>query len=151
MQIRELNLHDLSTLTCRLSGVDLDDRTTVLIAAFHGQYGHGSAGNGDAAFMNANVLAGLAAYRPLCVILDLREMSYTWGNSLLNLFQDVETLRGDGGPIPFPILVVTSDLCRDAILTLFSQTEPQAAPWHFRSLDSALDASRPAIERFLNS
>ena len=65
----------------------------ILVIACHGTYGIGSGGNSDATYLMAMGKAGLEAFEPDGVILDLRELSYEWGDML-------EAFFGIGGEKP---------------------------------------------------
>ncbi|MCG8587605.1 MAG: hypothetical protein MI757_23095, partial [Pirellulales bacterium] len=94
-----------------------------------GTYGHGSEGKHDAGFIAGKTMQGLGAYDPSCLVLDFRNMSYEWGNSLLGAFQEVDQYMNEEGQQEglFPVLVVTSDLCRAAFLSLIGKSEQGAA------------------------
>jgi len=55
----------------------------VMVAKFEGNYRHGSQGNGDGLFMAATLAAHFAVLEPACLVLDLRDFAYEWGNTIL--------------------------------------------------------------------
>lgn len=62
------------------------DGENILIVKFSGVYGLGSAGNGDAQYMNAclNMAKSLYDYRAL--IIDLTQLDYQWGDMIDQIF-----------------------------------------------------------------
>jgi hypothetical protein len=100
----------------------------------------------------ALVMAGLEAWQPWAVILDLREFQYRWGDRMQNVlwapqrwYEPVHPLRGvfTGGKVPkeFPVAVVVSDLNRDGLESLV-RDEMKADPgtWLFESVEAAAAA-----------
>jgi hypothetical protein len=146
-----IEVADLSDLRC---GYHLHrgepHNVTVLVAAFSGAYGVGSKGNGDGVFIAAETMRGLIAFDPVAVVLDLRQMSYSWGNTLLSVFQAIDQQMNEEDGPPFPVFVVTSDLCRDAVLSLMGAGEG-AALWHFSDMDAALNAASKAALDWLDA
>ena len=117
------------------------DSYDVLIVAFEGVYPDGSGGNRHADYIACETVYGLQAFKPHCVVLDLRLLSYRWGDGLLRVFQDVSQLKDEGlapGEPRFPVVVVTSTLCRAAFLSLVSPTGAPAPIWHFDNIDAAI-------------
>ena len=138
MQLNERKLEELSTLryhyfTCPF--VKYPD-VQALVVSFHGQYGYGSKGNGDAIFMTAVIKAGLAAWHTSALILDLREMVYEWGDMIGSA---IDAGAGQYIKARFPTAVVISKLNRDG-LTTFVEKEMGDEPshWLFESLEDAL-------------
>ena len=105
---------------------------TVLVMGCSGAYGVGSAGNPDATFLMAMGKAGIEAFGPHGMILDLSELTYEWGDMLEAVFG----IAGDK-----PMAVVVGEQCRVAIGTLcFGETSTTDAceeQWIFDSLSDA--------------
>ena len=149
--MKKVDIGDLSALACTYHfHRDECSNADVLVAGFAGVYGTGSAGNGDAAFIRAETLRGLAAFDPCALILDFRRLTYRWGNAMLGVFQAIDEYKNATGEPPFPIFVVTSDLCRDALLSLMGTTQ-EDAHWQFSDLDAALDAATAAGVEWLDA
>ena len=53
----------------------------IIIVEFKGSYGFGSGGNDDAPHMEAAVRAA-HAYHPAAIVLDMRKLSYEWGDMM---------------------------------------------------------------------
>lgn len=87
MQLVERHLEDLSAIRCRIYTCEFrtEHDQTVLVLAFSGKYGIGSEGNGDAAYMIGVRRAAIAAWEGDALVYDLRELSYEWGNAILDL------------------------------------------------------------------
>lgn len=78
--LKNVVLSDMSPLKASISSA-LDG--AVMVARFEGNYRHGSKGNGDGLFMAATLAAHFAVLDPVCLVLDLRDFSYEWGNTIL--------------------------------------------------------------------
>lgn len=92
--------------------------------------------------MARTTLFGIQSFDPHCLILDLRGLTYRWGNSLLGVFQDVAQLKDAGiepDEPPFPVMVVTSERCKHAFLSLVTPCGRPPPDWHFDDIESAID------------
>ncbi|MEP7284786.1 MAG: hypothetical protein ABI947_03330 [Chloroflexota bacterium] len=140
MKLHPLRLEDLSNLkyeffSCSFLTVP---QRTVLIVAFEGEYGYGSKGNGDASFMEAIIRAALAAWGPWALILDLRKMTYEWGDEILKAISASQERYFD---LPFPTAIVISDKNSEGLTSLvLEEMFSDPATWLFNSLDAALQA-----------
>jgi hypothetical protein len=102
-------------------------------------------GNGDGEFISAVTLAGVVAFGGGCLVLDFSAVDYSWGNTLLKVFGDVSQYMNEPD---FPVLVVTSERCRPAFLSLIGRTDETAPEWHFSNLEEALGAAWEAAQRW---
>jgi hypothetical protein len=131
-------------ISCRyfLSDPAQTDRQKILVAAFAGEFPDGSRGNPHGRYIASCTLHGLRAFSADCVILDLRDLTYRWGDALLAVFDDIAQFKdagGDPGCPPFPVAVVTSEKCRDAVLSLVTPRGREPPEWHFEDMDSAIE------------
>ncbi|SFP72490.1 hypothetical protein SAMN05216567_108160 [Variovorax sp. OK605] len=143
-------------LRCRFLLADRaqTQRMTVLVVAFEGDYPDGSLGNNHGAFIATRTLHGLHAFCADCVVLDFRAMTYRWGNTLLQVFQDVSQFMdsdGEPGAPPFPVLAVTSEKSRAAFLGLVTPHGRPVPPWHFDDIDAAIACGSRKAEEWLAS
>jgi hypothetical protein len=121
---------------------DLTDRMRILVVSFAGEYPDGSRGNAHGAFIAVSAMHGLLAFNAHCVVLDFRDLTYRWGNTLLGVFDDISQFKDAGAEPdspPFPIVVVTSEKSRDGILSLVTPLGQPAPEWHFEDLDAAIE------------
>lgn len=126
-------------------------RRTILIASFSGEYPDGSRGNAHGAYLATMALYGIQAFDADCLIIDFRGLTYRWGNTLLKVFQDIAQFKDSGAEQnepPFPVVIVTSDKCRDAILSLVTPTGQPTPEWHFDDMDLAIDYSLKKVEEW---
>ncbi len=140
MKMQRRRLEELSQLryqfyTCAFMN---KPHAQALIVAFHGEYGFGAKGNEDAVFMTAIIKAGLEAWGPSALILDLKKLKYEWGDmigSALTAGSD----RYIGAR--FPTAVVISDQNRQGLIS-FVEKELGDDPthWLFESFEEALQA-----------
>ena len=115
---------------------------TILIVAIEGEYPDGSRGNTHGAYIATAALHGLHAFDADCLILDLRGMTYRWGNTLLQVFQDIAQYKDSGAEADeprFPVVVVTSERCRAPFLSLVTPAGQQPPEWHFEDMDAAIE------------
>ena len=78
-------------------------------------------------------------FEPWGLILDFRDLNYSWGNTILEVFECVARFeRPDPGEPDFPIVVVTSEKCRDAIVSLITPTGRTTPDWHFVTVEPAI-------------
>ena len=112
------------------------DRSRVLVVAFYGEYGIGSAGAPDAWYMSAIIKAGLDVHHPNGLIIDLSELNYVWGDNLDMVFSP-----GDLSTIPFA--VVLGDRCKDAVGTLLNCADSNQSIF---DLDEFFETTDRAIE-----
>ncbi len=143
-------------ISCRYFLVDPEqtDRRTVLVVEFSGEYPEGSLGNKHGAYIATSALHGLHAFAASCVILDFRELSYNWGNTLLQVFEDISQFKDAGaepGTLPFPVLAVTSEKCRSAFLSLVTAIGQPVPSWHFDNLNDAIEAGVKAANDWLRN
>lgn len=150
MDLVERQLSELSQLESRVYGVfDRDLDTHVQVIAFAGEYGVGSAGNPDAAYMRAVVTSAAAAWDSVGLVLDLRELEYSWGNALMSVVQAAEHLHDGDDDHPFPVRFVVSNKCRDGLSTLFDDMGEEESGWMHDTMDEAVAAVRDAAREYL--
>jgi hypothetical protein len=142
-------------ITCRylLVSPEQAGRRTILVAAFEGEYPDGSRGNAHGAYIASAALHGVSAFDADCLVLDFRELKYRWGNTLLKVFQDISQSK-DGelepGEPTFPVVVVTSEKCRDAFLSLVTPFGRSAPDWHFQNVDEAIEYAARKVEEWFS-
>jgi hypothetical protein len=134
MHITPHSLSDMSAArvsfgSCSIPSTPQDE---VLVVAFEGEAGNTHEHSGTFSFMRAMMEAGVAAWQPDAVILDLRGLIYAWGDNM------VEVLAIDSS---LPVAVVVSDLNREALTSLVAEEMfAQPREWLFESLDEAVTA-----------
>lgn len=127
-------------------------RRTVLVASFSGEYPDGSRGNAHGAYIATVALHGIHAFEADCLILDFRDLTYRWGNTLLKVFQDVAQFKDfDAEPNEpsFPVVVVTSEKSREAFLSLVTPAGKANPAWHFGDMDRAIEYSFKKVDEWL--
>jgi hypothetical protein len=111
----------------------------VLVAKFAGHYRPGHRGAPDAGFIQGMTQAGLIVWQPAALVLDLRELSYTWGD-------DMEEVLGARGEIRVPFAIVGSELCLGAIGTLIQQFHAPGSIKSATDAESIFDNLEEALE-----
>lgn len=150
MEIEELKIVAPPGIICRYSRPKSDSKSDdgVLIVSFDGTYPPGSRGNEHGSYMAHMTIHGVAAFSPDCVLLDLRRLEYQWGNTLLLVFQEIDRFMNEPNEAPFPIVVVTGDSSREAVLSLFGG---DGGDWHYTSLEAGVEAARAKGEAWLDA
>jgi len=139
-QLQELTLGSLSSIEVSFFSAPsrAADYYDLLVVKFRGHYRRGSSGTPDALFMSAMAEAGIVAWGPAGLILDLSELEYEWGELLETVFAAGESHYGDSR---FPQAVIVGPHSEKAVRTLvvgLDSTEPlECIGWLFRDLDSA--------------
>jgi hypothetical protein len=148
MDLVERNLSSLSDLAHHVYGVHDGERDThIQVVSFAGEYRIGSGGEGDAAYMRGVVLAAVSAWDVGCLVLDLREVDYSWGYALLGVIDAPGELKDDD----FPVLLVVSARCREGVGSLLRGAPGSSGEVLFDSLDDALEAARDAVGAYLGA
>jgi hypothetical protein len=146
MDLVERNLSSLSGLAHHIYGVQDGEREThIQVVSFAGEYRIGSGGEGDAAYMRGIVLAAVSAWDVGCLVLDLRELDYSWGYALLGVVEAPGELKDDD----FPVLLVVSARCRDGVASLLQSAPESFGDVLFDSLEDALASARQAVRVYL--
>lgn len=87
-----------------------------LIVRVNGDYGVGSRGNPNGAWISCMMAAGLARFSCHGVVLDFTGMTYTMSDSLYRVIGLIRKQRS----MRFPVYVLVSDRCRDGVSSLLS-------------------------------
>ena len=114
----------------------------VIAIRFLGDYPRGSLGNGHANWISQKTIEAYLAFDPICVVLDFRAMTYTWGNTLLKVFEDWNEMAGNNPPIR----LVISDVCESAIRGLVGDSMNELI---HESLDEAFEAAQLDAQEWL--
>jgi len=149
MDFVKQRLADFSSLSFSFFvGKSSNTARKVLMVRFEGATGSGCSNNGDATFMTAIVAAGLKAWEPSGLILDLRELSYSWGDLMVMPFCVHPDLTIREQLVPFPTVAVISDLNRVGMTSLVKD-EMLADPDSI--LFDSVDDAAAEIERQLEN
>ncbi|QNM84788.1 hypothetical protein H9W90_11345 [Polaribacter pectinis] len=144
-QLISQNIKNPSDLSCKFFSKEknTEDNTDVLIVSFSGEYPNGSSGKEHGEFIARKAIEGLMSFEAEAIVLDFRKMKYSYGNTLLKVFQDISQFKDAGNNIDepeFPIIVVTSEKCVKGILTLLTPTNSEENPnWQFNDIHKAIN------------
>ncbi len=146
----ERDLDDLSTLTHEVYGLaEEGSEALICVLEFHGDYGVGSRGAGDAAYMRASAMASITAWHTACLVLDLRDLSYSWGGELLTAIQAPHEFADEDDDNVFPVVVVASERNYTALRSLLETADEDVDRWLFASMDAARKAALVEVHRFV--
>src|SRR5262245_20054242 len=127
-------------LKCTTEILDESRQRSVLRIAFDGTYPPGSEGNAAAELMRREVVEAVARYRPAAVLLDLRGLVYTWGDTIGGI---AFALAGSNRtfPLSIPTGVLALGRTAEALKPLFGSTFifGIAGAQLFESVDAAID------------
>jgi len=118
----------------------------VLIVRFHGDFGYGSGGNETGAFMEAIVEAGIRSWDVDGVIVDLRDVTYEWGDMM-------ELVLSAGDESRVEAAFVVGPKCEAAIGTLMhGLNSPRKSAIEFEyifdDIDAAVDYLRSYVPKY---
>lgn len=139
--MESLNLEELSSIRGRFFRSRLrQGQSTILVAQFAGTYRPGCLGGPDARYMLAMGEAGVRAWEPDGLILDLTELKYHWGN-------DLEELINIGhrrfGIESLPLAIIVGPGCESGVQSLLIPPGTSSALMMneclFRDLQAAFD------------
>jgi hypothetical protein len=126
-----LSLHDLSTASCEYAKCPLPSRdyADCLVVAFEGEAGNSHEHVGTFYYMLGMIAAGIAAWSPSALVLDLRKMKYAWGDQMVQVL----------GSSQLPTTAVTSALNNEGLTSLVEQEMfAKASDWLFDTLAEAV-------------
>jgi hypothetical protein len=126
------------------SGLD----NAILALRFVGTYGHGSRGNGDGIFMRASVAAYCAATNPICLVLDLLDLQYEWGNTISGAINFFKEFGRDESEYDQLVVIVARGKTREALEGLVRFLSGGRRVF-CESVDEALIIARREVEEFL--
>lgn len=89
MDLIKIELKNYSQLNCDFS---IAEDNSILYAKISGTYRKGTEGNPDGLYMYSLLAAHYFISEPICLILDLTNLDYSWGNTIvksLNFFYEV--------------------------------------------------------------
>src|SRR5690242_19364858 len=82
-ELREVQTQYNCSLTSKFY---LNEDRTVLVADFDGVAGIKSEGNACSFFIYCKLAEYLIYFTPLAIVLDFRDLEYSWGNSIMRVF-----------------------------------------------------------------
>lgn len=146
-QLIEQNLQLPSDLTCKffIKEKIKPDTTDVLVVSFYGEYANGSDGKIHGRFIAQKTIEGLMTFDADAIVLDFREMTYNYGNTLLKVFEDISQFMDAGNEEnepSFPVLVICSEKSKNGVLSLLRLANSNEIPdWYFEDLEKALKSA----------
>lgn len=135
-ELREVQTQYNCSLTSKFY---LTEDRTILIADFDGVAGIRSEGNACSFFIYCKLAEYLIYFTPHAIVLDFRDLEYSWGNSIMRVFQVTEDVLGYGEPPYRPIILVVSDKCKAGFASLLRFNPDQLAEFVFEDLDKAVE------------
>ena len=129
---------DLSILPCTEITCDIHDHKeeSILWVEIKGKCSHGSQGEDYGKFLYQKIGLALLTFQPLAILIDMREMEYSYGDRIINLFQifkDVVIYPEEG----FITSFVLSDKNRFGLSSLMKIDFEEAESDFHLSLNSA--------------
>ncbi|MBS1910963.1 MAG: hypothetical protein JST22_03160 [Bacteroidetes bacterium] len=143
--LKPFALSDLSALKSAVSSA-LDG--TVMIARFEGRYRRGSQGNGDGLFMAAILAAYFAVLDPVCLVLDLRDFDYEWGNTILKAINFFYEYGRDADEKDKAVVIVATGETRRSLDTL-EQTIKSGKRIYCEGIEDAMSSAEEEARSYL--
>ena len=117
----------------------------IAVVAVRGAFPDGSAGREHARYLKLACLEAMARMDALCLILDFREATYGWGDSLIDVFTTLDRhfyyeWHDIGMRMPIKLLASESSS------GLLSLVRPECL---FPTLEAAIDSCRRDLERYM--
>ncbi len=142
--LKSVSFSELSNVTyeaqvCQFS----PDNLEALILAFTGVLPSGSDGNNDARFMAFVTGEFVTLTLPDCVVFDLRNMAYSFGDGPLKLPEAAQHALEQ-----IPCIFVVSDKCRAGLRTLLAPPGTDTKDFLFDNLDSALEKAQELAREY---
>lgn len=122
---------------------------TVLLMHVSGVYKRGSAGNTAGLHLFSGLASGYFMFEPICIILDLSELDYTWGNTLLRSLNFFQEIGRDKDEMQKAVIVVVSPENESAITELLAMTR-NGNRFLCHSKEEAEKLAKKEVETYLN-
>jgi hypothetical protein len=153
-ELTEIKKEQPTNINCKYftTKEKLEENIIVLVVSFYGEYPNGSQGKKHATYISDKVISGLINFDPEAIILDFRELDYSWGNSLLGAFQDIQQFKDAGNEEEdpeFPIIMLTS---KNGLLSLLTPATSNETPEYiFEDENEALKKAEESGRYWLNN
>lgn len=129
----------------------------VLMVSFKGSFPIGSKGKEHGKHISSVTIQALVEFEPFGLILDYRELEFSWGNSMLKVYEDVEQFMEAGreprdpafpdAPLnPFPVVTLTSEKSRNGFVRLVAPYGSDPPENHFDDFSQAVKAAAEAAD-----
>jgi hypothetical protein len=105
----------------------------LLVLTAQGAAGNESVNQGTFTLLRSHIMAGLEEWEPAALLLDFRELNYSWGDqmhrvletadrwhSFASSMQPILKVFDEQAPQRFPQAIVVSEKCRDGLESLVS-------------------------------
>jgi len=112
MNLIRVDLRQFSGIICDFT---ITEDNTILFVKALGKYRSGSDGNCDGLYLFSVLVAYYFVYEPISMILDVRDLEYSWGNTILkslNFFNEVARDNDEKNKV---IIIIHSDENQQAI------------------------------------
>ncbi len=145
LSFRKIDLAAYCKLDCEAS---VSSDGAVLILRFSGDYRPGSDGNGDGLFMAAMTSAYCSLCEPTSLVLDLRMLNYTWGNTILRTINFFWETGLDDDERSRSVVIVATGATLAALESLDRQVTSGTRSYT-ESIDSAVARAEVAAREYL--
>lgn len=156
-ELTEIKKEQTTNISCKYftPKEKLEENIIVLVVSFFGEYPNGSQGKKTGTYISDKVISGLINFDPEAIVLDFRELHYSWGNSILGAFQDIQQFKDAGNEEDepeFPIIILTSEKSRNGLLSLLTPaTSTETPDYIFEDKNEALKKAEESGRYWLNN
>lgn len=146
MKLQRVDLKKFSAIDCQFS---ISQDQTLLYIKIAGSYQEGSEGNCDGNYIFSQIVAYYFVYESICLVMDVSELQYTTGNTLLKSLDFFNEIGRDEDERNKPIVVVCSEVNENSITSLLHL---KRAEKHYISMDlnEALKSASALVMQYLN-
>jgi hypothetical protein len=146
LDLRPVAFSDLSSIQYAFHlGTGTVTHDIILVVSFAGACGIGTGCDDDAHLMEAIGQAAVLAWRPFGLILDLRELTYEWGDMMTEVLTLGEPKRRHG----LPTTVLASARCREGLTSLLKEEMGEDPDlWLFDDLPAAVQELERQMQRY---
>lgn len=145
MNLVKIDLEKFKNILCDFA---ITEDNTILYVKASGNYKNGSEGNTDGLYLFSNLAAYYFVYEPICIILDLTNLKYAWGNTILKSLNFFNEIGRDNDEKEQLVIIIHSSENQNAISDLLGLTS-EGNRLLCKSFDEAIANAVKNVEEYL--
>lgn len=146
-ELKKIELTNYSKLKCIFS---TNEENTILYAEISGIIKTGSEGNLDSLYLFSNLVAHYFVFEPISLILDLRNLEYTWGNTILKALNFFYEIGRDNEEKNKTIIIVVPQKNEKPILEILKSVN-QGNRIICNNYEAAIEIASKKVREYLDS
>jgi hypothetical protein len=147
MDLVKIDLEKFKSIHCDFA---ITNDNAILYINVSGNYKTGSEGNSDGLYLFSLITSYYFVYEPICIILDLRNLKYIWGNTILkslNFFNEIGRDDEEREKLIINILSAENQNSLENVL----KTTSDGNRFLCRNYDEAISTAIKNVEEYLES